>query len=1076
MEATSTQTQTQTQNQPPKKPRNYRNRPPNNNSNTNTPTPSEDGEKKRRPPRRNKPRVKEDKEDKEDKGKETEKPPRPRRAQKFNPSLTTTTPNNEAGPSKPRNRYKNQKDLDSALGLGTDLTSNLIRGLSKPPYADCPICFNAIFPGQSIWSCSPMIPILSDDADKKVEYCWTPFHLKCIKPWAEKSFNDVKAAWVARGEPEKGGEWRCPGCQGRRNRVVGGYLCFCGSTSSPQAPTSRLTTPHSCGNRCSRPRESCSHPCPLLCHPGPCPPCKVVMDVRCHCIRQKVIGVLCGDARTENTASSAPTSFSCGEPCHKPLSCGNPAHVCTKPCHLGPCDACPERLKQKCWCGKEEREVPCGEGETWADGEGVGCDGAFVSVEALARRSFRCAQPCSKPFNCGKHFCEKPCHPPSPNSEIAHCPSSPDMIKTCPCGKRDIASSTSTSADAFPPRTSCTSPIPTCSSPCLKPLTTCEHTCQSKCHTGPCPPCSVELTRPCRCGGKVSKIQCSSLQTQEERGEPLVCDKPCLALRSCGKHQCGRICCPLASFSTAGASSSKVSSKKKAALAAAAAPDPLGLHECELICGKPLSCGNHTCEEKDHRGPCKPCLRSGFDEMTCFCGQTTLFPPIPCGTTLASVSKTCPHPCPLPPPACGHEKVPHTCHAPPEVDEASGSPCPGCVRLVTKRCACGKKEVPNVRCSLEREKVGCGLVCGRLLSCGFHKCERKCHSESEDCGQCTSVCGKDRKLCLPAHHPCSHPCHAPSVCNEDTPCQSLVSITCPCGRIKQSVRCGRSTSNLSGTGEAKGKELKCNSDCGIAERNRRLADALGISTSRGAGVVSGGGVGAGGEVVYNDEVVSFARREGRFLGVVERAFADFVTSSKRSQVLPHMPPERRKFVHDLAAVYRMDTQLIDQEPYRSVQIIRRIDTRIPTPTLSSHISSLGPLASSSSSALGKLADIRLGSGAGGGPWRSATATTTTGPVTAKAQAGAGNASSSSNRGWTSVVAPSTTNTGPGSGTTSPWGGSRSTTPLPQGRSAGPGAGSSVQRTPAAAPKVDNGPGEEGLREPVAVPDDWEDDA
>jgi len=96
-----------------------------------------------------------------------------------------------------------------------------------------------------------------------------------------------------------------------------------------------------------------------------------------------------------------------------------------------------------------------------------------------------------------------------------------------------------------------------------------------------------------------------------------------------------------------------------------------------------------------------------------------------------------------------------------------------------------------------------------------------------------------------------------------------------------------------------------------------LADALGISTSRGAGVVSGGGVGVGGEVVYNDEVVSFARREGRFLGVVERAFAEcvtcpfsslfwiliwwfsFVTSSKRSQVLPHMPPERRKFVHDV---------------------------------------------------------------------------------------------------------------------------------------------------------------------------------
>jgi transcriptional repressor NF-X1 len=29
-----------------------------------------------------------------------------------------------------------------------------------------------------------------------------------------------------------------------------------------------------------------------------------------------------------------------------------------------------------------------------------------------------------------------------------------------------------------------------------------------------------------------------------------------------------------------------------------------------------------------------------------------------------------------------------------------------------------------------------------------------------------------------------------------------------------------------------------------------------------------------------------------------------------------MPPDRRKFVHDLAAVYRMDTQMVDQEPQR----------------------------------------------------------------------------------------------------------------------------------------------------------------
>ena len=42
----------------------------------------------------------------------------------------------------------------------------------------------------------------------------------------------------------------------------------------------------------------------------------------------------------------------------------------------------------------------------------------------------------------------------------------------------------------------------------------------------------------------------------------------------------------------------------------------------------------------------------------------------------------------------------------------------------------------------------------------------------------------------------------------------------------------------------------------------------------------------------------------------------FVASEKKSQVLPYMPEARRKFVHDLASVYRMDTQMVDQEPRR----------------------------------------------------------------------------------------------------------------------------------------------------------------
>lgn len=256
-------------------------------------------------------------------------------------------------------------------------------------------------------------------------------------------------------------------------------------------------------------------------------------------------------------------------------------------------------------------------------------------------------------------------------------------------------------------------------------------------------------------------------------------------------------------------------------------------------------------------------------QLICPCGQTVFEPPISCGTEMR-----CTYQCSRPPPPCGHPRTQHTCH---RDDQA----CPPCPFLAVKRCACGKKEMGNVRCSLERDKVSCGTVCGRLMSCGFHHCERLCHGD--DCGPCTAPCGKSRKLwyvavlgilcrpysnpvtSLPAHHPCALPCHAPSTCAEQERCQSLITLTCPCGRIRQPIRCSRSSSQPSGPGHA---DLKCSSGCAIAERNARLADALGINVdSR-----REGGKGA----VWNDDVVAFGRADPRFVGVVEKAFAEYV--------------------------------------------------------------------------------------------------------------------------------------------------------------------------------------------------------
>lgn len=40
-----------------------------------------------------------------------------------------------------------------------------------------------------------------------------------------------------------------------------------------------------CEAGCQKPRpEGCTHSCPTMkCHPGPCPPCKQMLRMRCHC-------------------------------------------------------------------------------------------------------------------------------------------------------------------------------------------------------------------------------------------------------------------------------------------------------------------------------------------------------------------------------------------------------------------------------------------------------------------------------------------------------------------------------------------------------------------------------------------------------------------------------------------------------------------------------------------------------------------------------------------------------------------------------------------------------------------------
>ena len=155
--------------------------------------------------------------------------------------------------------------------------------------------------------------------------------------------------------------------------------------------------------------------------------------------------------------------------------------------------------------------------------------------------------------------------------------------------------------------------------------------------------------------------------------------------------------------------------------------------------------------------------------------------------------------------------------------------------------------------------------------------------------------------------------------------------------------------------------------------------------------------------------------------------------------------------------------MVDREPHRSVQLIRRIDTRAPANLLSQTI------VTTTTSTLGKLADLRA-------PARAAL------PASSPAQTPAGSGSPRVNRGWNSVLAQPHAQTPPPPGNgLSAWTGPnapRSTTPSQPASNtsswATPGASRSV--TPLLVPsqlEAVVATVTPGSSEPV--PDNWEDD-
>lgn len=806
-----------------------------------------------------------------------------RNPRKFQSGLSSASPQNTFEDIQERAVLgMGQKQYEGWTGMKDDedgLVSKLVRGLGgvSGGWLECVICFSNILPVQPIWCCSPTTstPVPNETSSA---CCYTPFHLNCIQDWSLRSLNEAKEKARDRDRaiyPEEPVlTWRCPGCQKKRLHTIDRYECFCGrnknlgSAGAVKGEKNTMVLPHSCGSTCSRNRSYCGHPCPLQCHPGPCPPCQVPLNIPCPSHHVDLV-VKCSMARGKDIP--VPT---CEEPCENLLNCQ--VHACDRLCHDGKCNKCEEREVVKCYCGKEEKEMNCG----WAKDKQAVCG----SQGEVWEGRFGCERLCLKPYDCGLHSCQQECHPHA--LEDLTCPRDPEIVTHCPCGKTPLTEI------SLPARTSCADPIPTCPLRCGQTRANCDHPCQLTCHEGDCKPCTEMVTLPCRCGSSTVEMVCHQRQDMEKRGEEVLCERVCRALRSCGRHECARSCCPLSY-------QAKFKGKKREAIMAG--DDEGGLHTCSLPCNKVLTCGVHHCPQPDHKGPCPPCLEASYNELACDCGRTVIQPPIRCGTVI-----NCTYPCARPPPECGHPKVTHACH---ELET-----CPPCPYLTTKTCACGKNEVKNVRCS--QEKVTCGVICNLPLSCGYHQCTKSCHSPGECEEPCRQVCQKPKRLCK---HPCTSVCHAPSACPEDEPCAATIDQTCPCGHVRQRTACGACTGNPV---SKEAIQLKCVSECAQRQRNARLAEALGIKPSEKL-------------IEYPVELRTFASTNQSFVLTVEKAFSDFFMGPKQATLLPHTPATKRQFILGLAEIYRFGTELVDADPHRTVQIRRRIDSRIPNPLLSS---------------------------------------------------------------------------------------------------------------------------------------------
>lgn len=613
---------------------------------------------------------------------------------------------------KPINQKREkEKDQDGLKDTGLPQLVQEIQEKLMKGSVECMICYDMVRRSAPIWSCTS---------------CYSIFHLHCIKKWARAPTSvDLSVAknpgfnWRCPG---------CQSVQLTSSKEIR-YVCFCGKRQEPPSDLylTPHSCGEPCGKPLEKEvpgigfskEDLCPHSCVLQCHPGPCPPCKafapprlcpcgkkiittrcsdrmsvltcgqhcdklldcwrhrcerichvgpcdtcqVVINASCFCKKKSEV-VLCGDLTVKGEVEVEDGLFSCFSPCGKQLSCGN--HICTAPCHPGPCGDCdllPGKIRT-CYCGKtslqQERQscldpvptcsefcsktLPCGLHnckEVCHSGDCAPCPvlvtqkcrcgSSSRTVECyktMSNETFACDKPCGRKKNCGRHRCSERCCPLSNSNNSVSGDWDPHLCsmscgKKLRCGQHSCESlchsghcppcpetiftelTCACGRTSIPPPQPCGTPPPSCQYPCSVPQP-CGHSSSHSCHFGDCPPCSVPIAKECIGGHVVLRnIPCGSRDIR--------CNKLCGKTRQCGMHACARTCHPSPCDSSTGPSSGLRAS-------------------CGQTCGAPRRDCRHTCSALCHPSALCPDVRCEFPvTITCTCGRISATVPCDAG-------------------------------------------------------------------------------------------------------------------------------------------------------------------------------------------------------------------------------------------------------------------------------------------------------------------------------------------------------------------------------------------------------------------------------------------------------------